>query len=40
MTDLWRKLFEDGEMQGFMRLCAFIAAYVLIFGLIFAFIHA
>tara|TARA_R100000365_G_C2708460_1_gene44629 strand:- start:491 stop:613 length:123 start_codon:yes stop_codon:yes gene_type:complete len=38
MESIWNRLFGAGEMIGFVRLMAFLALYVIGFGLIFALI--
>ena len=35
---LWLEWFEAGEGKGFARLIAFILVFVVVFGLLFAFI--
>jgi hypothetical protein len=38
MESIWNRFFGAGEMIGFLRLMLFLAAYVIVFGLIFALI--
>jgi hypothetical protein len=38
METIWNRFFGAGEMIGFLRLMAFLALYVLSFGLVFALI--